>query len=128
MSTATVSSLPVMPVMPAMPAVVAVPQSVATASSGGTAFVPILLMGLALNGWLGFQTLQLGLERQQLAAAQAGADARVQAATKVRAAVDALAAATARLAADGNPSARSVIEQLRVRGITVNPAGAAKPP
>ena len=44
-----------------------------------------------------------------------------------RASLDALAVGTARLAADGNASARAVIEELRKRGVTVNAAGASKP-
>jgi hypothetical protein len=100
--------------------------SVAPQRSG---FVPMLLLALGMTGWLGFQSAQLLLERQQLATAQAALDPQVQGAAKVRAALDAVATATAKLAAEGNPNARAIVDQLRQRGITINaPAALAKPP
>ena len=90
-------------------------------------FVPAALFALAFVGWLAFQTVQLVGERQALASARANLDPMELSATKLRAALDALATATAKLATDGNANARVIVEELRKRGVTINPAGALKP-
>ncbi|HEY2558601.1 MAG TPA: hypothetical protein VGI48_02710 [Caldimonas sp.] len=90
--------------------------------------MPILLPALALTCWLAFQTLQLVREQRQLDAVQSGLLVQEQAAKKVRTALDEVATATAKLAGEGNANARSIVEQLRSRGITINPSGATKPP
>ncbi len=101
------------------------------AATGATAprslFLPAALFALAFVGWLGFQTVQLVGERQALAAARATHDPMELNATKLRTALDALATATAKLATDGNANARVIVEELRKRGVTINPAGALKP-
>lgn len=84
-------------------------------------FLPLLLLSLAIVSWFAFQSYQLLREREQLASVTVAQQTQVDAAAKVRAAVDALAASTQRLANEGNPNARVVIEELRKRGITVNP-------
>ena len=86
---------------------------------GSSPFLPILLISLSLLSWLAFQGAQLVREQQQLKQAHAGLDAQYQAATKLRAALESLGTATAKLAADGNANARTVVEQLRKRGITI---------
>ena len=107
-------------------------QAAARAPAQRSGFVPMLLLAFGINGWLGFQSVQLLAERQQLAGAQAALDTQAQGAAKVRAALDALATATAKLAAEGNANARAIVEQLRQRGITINtpasPGALAKPP
>jgi hypothetical protein len=103
------------PAMPATPA----PRS---------AFVPTLLMALAIVGWLAFQGVQLARERLQLSELQTSLGAQAEAATKLRASLDTVATATAKLAADGNESARVIVEELRKRGVTINPQGLPKPP
>ena len=85
-------------------------------------FVPMLLGGLALLGWLGFQTQQLINERQALQAAHTSQQQTVDNAGKLRASLDALAADTQRMADGGNPNARLLIDELRKRGITINTA------
>jgi len=99
----------------------------AKAQAGVSLFLPILLFAMAFVGWLAFQAMQQVSERQQLMQAQANLEPQEQAATKLRASLDALAVATAGLAAQGNPNARVIVEELRKRGVTINPAGAAKP-
>ncbi|MBC7727272.1 MAG: hypothetical protein H7242_06605 [Microbacteriaceae bacterium] len=99
----------------------------AHAQVGVGLFLPILLLAVAFVAWLAFQAMQQVSERQQLVQAQAHLDSQEQAATKLRASLDALAVATAGLAAQGNPNARVIVEELRRRGVTINPAGAAKP-
>ena len=93
-------------------------------------FVPLLLGGLALLGWLAFQTQQLANEREQLQATHAAQQQTVDNAAKLRGSLDALAADTQRMADTGNPNAKLLVEELRKRGITINPqaAAAAKPP
>ena len=101
----------------------------ARAARQQSGFVPMLLLTLAVGVGLAFQTAQLLTERQQLAAAQATLDVQLQGATKLRAALDGLATATAKLATEGNANARVVVEELRKRGITINPPLApATPP
>ncbi len=90
-------------------------------------FVPALLIALAVVAWLAFQTAQLVRERQQVELMSTSLQPQEQAATKLRASLDEVATATAKLAAAGNANARTVVEQLRSRGITINP-GTAKPP
>ncbi len=93
-------------------------------------FVPLLLGGLALLGWLGFQTQQLVNERAALAGVHASQQLTVDNAGKLRGSLDALAADTQRIADAGNPNARLLVEELRKRGITINAAasGAAGQP
>jgi hypothetical protein len=86
---------------------------------GSSPFLPILLISISLLSWLALQGVQLVREQQQLKRTQTGLDAKYQAATKLRAALESLATATARLAADGNANARTVVEELRKRGITI---------
>ena len=86
----------------------------------------MLLLALALLGWLSFQTWQLFAEQQQLKSLRAAQDAPLEKATKLRASLDAVAAGTARLANAGNTNARVIVEELRKRGITINPNGSAK--
>ena len=89
-------------------------------------FVPVLLLALAMVASLAVQSMYLVGETRQLAAAATAIGPQEVAAGKVRASLDALASATARLATAGNPGARAIVEQLRVRGITISaPASAA---
>jgi len=91
-------------------------------------FAPALLLSLAVVGWLAAQTWAQWADREQLAAATAGLEPQAQAATRLRASLDAVATQTARMAGEGNPSARVIVEELRKRGVTINPNGATKAP
>lgn len=102
--------------------------AVANAPAQRSAFVPTLLMALAIVGWLAFQGVQLVRERLQLGELQTHLGAQAEAATQLRASLDTLATATAKLAADGNESARVIVEELRRRGVTITPQGLPKPP
>ncbi|HPP82651.1 MAG TPA: hypothetical protein PLZ50_03680 [Rubrivivax sp.] len=92
------------------------------------AFVPLLLMALALLLAFGFQAAQLLRERQALQDAHAGQQQTVDNAGKLRASLDALAADTQRLADAGNANAALLVNELRKRGITINPAAQAAAP
>jgi len=90
------------------------------------AFLPALLVSLAVVASLGFQCFQLVREQQRLESAMSSLETQQQTAVKLRASLDAVATATARLAADGNANARIVVEELRKRGVTITPQGEAK--
>lgn len=96
----------------------------AAASAHHSPFVPLLLGGLAVMGWLGFQAQQLMTEREALATAHASQQQTVDNAAKLRASLDALAADTQRMAQAGNPSARVLVDELARRGVTINPGAA----
>jgi hypothetical protein len=76
---------------------------------------------LALFVWAGFQTFQLIRERGALRGLRAGQEPTIQEATKVRTQLDSIARRTAELAAQGNASAKMIVEELRKRGVTIDP-------
>jgi hypothetical protein len=90
-----------------------------------SAYLPLLIGGLALMGWFGFQTWQLVNERQALQTGHAGQQKTVDGSTKLRTSLDALATDTQRLADSGNVNARTLVEELRKRGITISTTGAS---
>lgn len=87
-------------------------------------FVPLLLATVGLLGWFVLQSWLLMDERATLRDAHASQQQTVENATKLRQSLDALAADTQRLADSGNPNARVLVEELRRRGITINPNAA----
>jgi hypothetical protein len=95
---------------------------------GRSPFLPMALLATALVVGLAFQTWSLVAERSQLALANATQEPPTVQARKLRAALDTLAVSTQRLAAEGSVSARTVVEELARRGVTINPAGAASSP
>lgn len=93
-----------------------------------TAFVPLLLMALALVGWFGAQLFDAYQQRQSLLAAHASQQQTVDNAGKLRQSLDALAADTQRMADAGNANAALLVTELRKRGITITVPGAATTP
>ncbi len=93
-----------------------------------SAFVPLLLLALAVVGWAGFQTGQLYTGRSNLKEAIAAQDAQMEQSQKVRAALESLATRTARLAQAGNANATVIVDELRKRGININPDTPVPPP
>lgn len=87
--------------------------------------VPMLLTVTALLAWLGFQAWGQYQDRLALRTAYANQQQTVDNATKLRGALDLLAADTQRLAESGNASARLLVEELKKRGVTINPAAGA---
>ncbi len=104
----------------------AVPDNTAVARS--SVFLPSALMAIAVLATLCFQSTLQWSEHQQLAVAQAGIDVQEQKATKLRAALDAVAASTAKLAQAGNANAKVIVDELRKRGVTINPTPPPKAP
>lgn len=97
------------------------------ASVGLSPFAPLLILMLGMVAWSGFQLQHLMTEADALAAARAGQEPQVQQAQKVRQALDAVANETRKLAEAGNTNARTVVDELRKRGVTINPATGAPP-
>ena len=77
-------------------------------------FVPLLL------GWLGFQSWQLFSEPKALQAAYASQQHTVDGAAELRASLDTLAADTQRLADADNPNARTLVDEIKKRGVTIS--------
>jgi hypothetical protein len=91
-------------------------------------FVPLLLGGVALAAWFGLQAWLLVEERTALQTTHASQQQTVDNAAKLRQSLDAIAADTQRLADSGNPNARLLVEELRKRGVTINPNAPAAAP
>jgi hypothetical protein len=91
-------------------------------------FAPLLLGGVALAAWFGVQTWLLLEERANLRTTHASQQQTVENAAKLRQSLDAIAADTQRLANAGNPNATLLVDELRRRGITINPDAAPAPP
>jgi hypothetical protein len=89
------------------------------------AFVPVLLLAIGSNAWFAFQATQLMAERQLLRQSRQAQDAQVEQSRKLRESLDALARDTLRLAERGNPGAKLIVDELRNRGVTINPEQAA---
>lgn len=90
-------------------------------AAGGTLFVPLLLVIVAALGWYGFQTFALLRDYRGLEQTRAAQAVPIEQAEKLRAATDTLAAKTQKLAEGGNASAQLLINNLKQRGITINP-------
>ena len=91
-------------------------------------FVPLLLLGLVIAGWFIFQTTLLMRERENLRVARAGQERVVQDSTKLRSSLEAIVRETTALAANGNAGARMIVDELRKRGIAINPSAPVGPP
>jgi len=102
-------------------------MSVGTTGQTGRVFLPVALLAVAILLWVGFQTTQLIAERESLHTLRQGQESQVQSSQKLRASLDAVASATAKLAEQGNPNARLVVDDLRKRGVTIN-SNPASPP
>ncbi|MES2129691.1 MAG: hypothetical protein V4463_20660 [Pseudomonadota bacterium] len=91
-------------------------------------FLPALLLALAVVGALGLQTFQYAAERQMLQQRTVASQPQMAAAQQLRASLDGLALATDKLAREGNPNARALVEELRKRGMNIDPSKAAAKP
>jgi hypothetical protein len=90
-------------------------------TQAASAFVPLLMFALTITAWFAFQTVALWRERETLATARSAQEKSVEDARKMRTALDQLARGTAVLAEKGNANAKLVVDELRRRGITINP-------
>lgn len=97
------------------------------AAAAASAFWPLLLLALAWLGWMGFQLMVSMNDRNVLRDAHAQQQTTVDKSSQLRASLDALATDTHRLAEAGNPNARALVDELRRRGVTINPNAAQNP-
>lgn len=86
-----------------------------------SAFLPVLILGLVLLAWFGFQASQLHGERDAVREVMAGQEKTMQDSKKLRDSLDAIARGTAQLADGGNQNARLIVDELKKRGITISP-------
>lgn len=84
-------------------------------------FLPLLLIGIGLLLWSGATLLQLVNDRSAVKTALDNQSQTHASAQKLRVQLDAIAAGTQRLADAGNANARLIVEELRKRGVTINP-------
>jgi hypothetical protein len=84
-------------------------------------FVPLLILSATYLGWSVFHTTQLAKEREAIAAAHVSQEKPLQESKKLREKLEALARDTQLLANRGNKGAMLVVDELRKRGITINP-------
>lgn len=99
----------------------AAPAATALPRASHNAFVPLLL---ALVARMAFQSWASWADREALQASIAQQQPLVDNSAKLRSSLDALAADTQRLAQAGNPGAKLLVEELRRRGVTINPNAA----
>lgn len=84
-------------------------------------FVPMCLLAVAWTLWAVFQMIMLFQEGANLKILRANQEPTVQQAAKLRTQLDSIAADTAKLAANGNAGAKTIVDALKQRGITINP-------
>lgn len=84
-------------------------------------FVPLLILMVAYLVWTVFQTSQLMRERDTLANLHLNQEKQMQESKKLRESLDKIARETQLLANRGNKSALLIVEELRKRGVTINP-------
>jgi hypothetical protein len=99
----------------------------AAAGKYSVTFIPLVTLAASWAIWTVFQMVMLINEGGNLKTLRANQENTVQQANKLRAQLDSIAAKTAELAAAGNTNAQTIVNELRRRGVTINPT-AAKPP
>ncbi len=91
-------------------------------------FLPVLLIAIAFLFWTGFQTMQFVWEGSAMSTVYQNQEPLVQSATKVRKSLDTLAKETQKLADQGNPNAKLLVDELKKRGVNIKSAGEAIAP
>jgi hypothetical protein len=89
-------------------------------------FVPLLMISLAVLAWAVFQSVMLVRDYNSFLKVRASQEPQMQAATKLRQTLQGIARDTAKLAEGGNAGAKLIVDQLRKRGVNINPP--APPP
>lgn len=87
-----------------------------------TSFFPLLVLSTALLAWFGFQSNELYQERNRLQIAKTAQEETFTKSQKMRSQLDVIAAGTQKLADSGNTGAQTVVNAMKARGITINPA------
>jgi len=84
--------------------------------------LPVILTMASVLIWFAFQTLQLVLERNNLAVLKANFDSAMQESQKMQSQLQSLVSKTVELAQQGNPAAKTAIEELEKRGFPIKRA------
>jgi hypothetical protein len=92
-----------------------------------TSILPFVITAVALFIYFLFQTLQLVVERSNLASAKASQEAPIQEAQKIQSQFKLLITKTSELADKGHAGAKLVIEGLQSQGLGLTPDGSAAP-
>lgn len=83
--------------------------------------LPLILAVVALFVLMAFQTAEAVHDRGALSDLRRSQEPTVQEAVKLRQQLETLAGATAKLAADGDEGAKTVADQMKRQGVTLNP-------
>ena len=85
-----------------------------------SAFIPLLILALAVAGWGAFQLTQLLRERDSLDVARTNQERPMENSKKLRDQLDGIARETQLLANKGNAGAKLIVDELKKRGITIS--------
>jgi hypothetical protein len=85
--------------------------------------LPLAVTLCALLVYFAFQTFQLVRERSTLSELKVNLETPLQESQKVRSQLESLLTETAELANQGNPAARTVVEELQKRGVPIGAGG-----
>jgi hypothetical protein len=91
----------------------------ARAETGAQAYLPMLLLALALVIWFSFQLFQTLRTRDSLVNAYTTQEPQIQTANTTKASLSALATGIKQLAIQGNPNAAQIVNALAQRGINI---------
>jgi hypothetical protein len=81
---------------------------------------PLILVVVALFVLMAFETGQALHDRGALADLLKAQQPSIERAAKLRQQLQTLASGTAELAAEGDPGAKSVVDQMKAQGVTLN--------
>ena len=87
-------------------------------------YLPLLLTLIGIVVWLVFQATQLVIEHRALSQLHSKQESTLQTSQKMRKQLNALATGVAQLAQQGNANAKLIVDDLRSKGITINPTAA----
>lgn len=89
--------------------------------------LPLILTMAALFIWFAFQAFQMFAERSSLTDLKGNYESAVQESQKMQGQLQSLISKTAELAQQGNPAAKTAVEELEKKGIPIKGAAAAPP-
>ena len=96
-----------------------VPQSQQSGWAASRLSLPLLLVVVSLFVLMAFETAQAIYDRGALAELRRSQEPTVQEAISLRRQLEALAGRTAQLAAEGDESAKSIVDQMKRQGVTL---------
>jgi hypothetical protein len=90
--------------------------------SAGGWWLPVILIVVSFFGLMAFETGYAIHDREALSEQRRSQEPAVQESTKLRQQLETLAGKTAQLAAEGDESAKSVVDQMKRQGIALTPS------